>query len=110
METEKLMEIKEKVSFNPDTCMSIKRIPRKAKVRFVEFANEEFEGDYGMALKFLIDFKDGVFGENNDDKINILADEIVEIKKKLEEPKVEKKIIKMSNGRIVEVGTNGVED
>lgn len=33
----------------------ISRVPQNTKKFFVELANKEFEGDYGMTLKWLID-------------------------------------------------------
>jgi len=35
--------------------LRIARIPKQAKEAFVKFAEEEFCGDYGMALKWLMD-------------------------------------------------------
>ena len=38
-----------------ETRLSISRIPKKTKAAFVAFAEEEFEGDYGMCLKSIFD-------------------------------------------------------
>lgn len=33
----------------------ISRVPKNTKIKFIELANAEFCGDFGMTLKFLID-------------------------------------------------------
>ena len=50
----------------------IARIPKQTKDRFRELAKEEFENDYGMLVKWLIDFRDGILEEPN----QILNDKI----------------------------------
>ena len=37
-----------------EKSLHISRIPRKTKEEFVAFAEEEFAGDYGMTLAFLV--------------------------------------------------------
>ncbi len=37
--------------------LNISRIPPKAKKRFIELANEEFVGDYGMCLQYCLEAK-----------------------------------------------------
>ena len=64
-------------------------LPEKTKTEFIEYANEEFEGDYGFTLKHLLDFYKGIIQNPNQvlsDKIDILADEI----KTLQEEKLKK--------------------
>jgi hypothetical protein len=74
--------------------LSISRIPEKTKKEFVELANSEFCGDYGMCLKFLMD---GIpKGDIKDILIKIM--EIEERLIKLESLKSvggEKRVIKM---------------
>lgn len=49
-------EMMQKIRENhSEFSLHIKRIPPKAKEAFIAFANEEFLGDYGMALKWLMD-------------------------------------------------------
>ena len=55
----------------------IARIPKKDKQKFIEFANEEFCGDYGMCFKFLLN---GIV----DPDINILLEQIQELYSRLE--------------------------
>lgn len=72
---------------NPD--LVITRFPQKAKVRFLDLAHEDFSGDYGMTLKFLLDFHDGIILNGNER----VLEEIDGIKNRLskleEEPKKE---------------------
>jgi len=57
--------------------LNIKRVPIHTKREFIQWCEEEFEGDYGMGLKWLWDFYNGVFnGENFIDKINNLENKI----------------------------------
>lgn len=35
--------------------LTISRVPQRTKKAFIELANEEFCGDYGMTLKWLVD-------------------------------------------------------
>lgn len=100
MENEKLEEIKNKVT-NPETTLHISRIPRKTKLEFVNWCAEEFEGDWGMGLKFLFDYFKGVLPIPNSDinqKIEILANEIENIKS---QPQEKKKVITSVNGRVI---------
>jgi len=83
----------------------ISRIPLKTKEEFKCFANEDFAGDYGFCLKFLLDFHQGLLTTSNQvliDQIEMLAQEIDSIKSSLvkkEEPK--KKQIKSVSGRVI---------
>lgn len=54
-EKESVNGLKEKVNnnSNKDTSLYIGRVPRKEREWFVQTANEEFEGDFGMLLKWL---------------------------------------------------------
>ena len=43
------------------TGLTISRVPKTTKERFLEIANEkDFCSDYGFTLKYLIDFHDGI--------------------------------------------------
>ncbi len=35
--------------------LAISRVPLKAKAEFIDLANDQFAGDYGLTLKFLLD-------------------------------------------------------
>lgn len=53
--SEEIEEIKKKVVRHPDAVdLYIKRLPKKTRDLFVEFANNEFVGDYGAALHILL--------------------------------------------------------
>jgi len=53
---EGIEKIKEKVYKHPESStVHIARVPNKTKDVFIKFANEEYVGDYGMALKYLVD-------------------------------------------------------
>ena len=56
--------------------LSISRVPKQTKEEFVAFANEEFEEDYGMCLKYVWDnFKMWkIFFENMDMKLDKLLE------------------------------------
>ena len=104
METarEKIEQIREKVK---ETSIYIARVPKKTKTRFKEIAKEEFEDDYGFLLKNLIDFRDGLLSSPNQilaDQIEILTEEITQIKLQLnnvEKPK--KKVIRSLGGNVI---------
>ena len=49
---DKVSEIKEEVS---RTSLHISRIPEVTKTEFLELANSEFEGDYGMTMKYCVE-------------------------------------------------------
>ena len=88
----------------------ISRIPPQARNRFKELAKDEFEGDYGMTLKWLLDFRDGILIDPNEkltQQVEVLVDEIAELKGQfgaLEAQKEQENTIRMANGRIVHKG------
>ncbi|MEK6878420.1 MAG: hypothetical protein AABY22_02370 [Nanoarchaeota archaeon] len=93
----KVEEIKEKTSPNK---LYIARVPLKTKQRFIAIANEEFEEDYGMLLKKLVEVYDGFYPTGHEEieaKIDILANEIALIQQKLDNLE-EKKEIKTLGG------------
>lgn len=100
---EKIDKIKETVG---KRSIHINRVPEKTKEFFTELAKKEFEDDYGWTLKKLVDVYQGLYPSGNEEieaKIELLANEIAEIKQKLEKPK---RKIKTVSGR--EIG--GKED
>lgn len=97
MENEKLEEIRQRVT-NPEITLHISRIPRKTKAEFVKWCEEEFESDWGMGLKFLWDYFKGILPiphSEADQKIEILANEISELKQQ------KKKVITSINGKVI---------
>ena len=101
---EKLQEIKRRVSFDPETCMSVKRIPKQAKIDFVKLANDKFTGDYGMTILYLTDFYNGILSQPNEEvsaKIDLVAEQVALLQNKMNEPLKEKVEIKTIDGRII---------
>ena len=90
---------------NKETRLNISRVPKKTREEFIEFANAEFEEDYGMTLKHVWDnFKMWkIFFENMDYKLNNILEKVSQIEN---EKKPEEDSITMLNGRRVkkEVG------
>ena len=102
METtrEKIEQIREKVK---ETSIYIARVPKKTKTEFKTWAKEEFEDDYGMALKWLMDFKEGLLSSPNQilaDQIEILTQEIAQLKQQ-EPEKTKKKVIRSVGGNVI---------
>ena len=98
-------QIKGIVLKNKETRLNISRVPKKTREEFIEFANSEFEEDYGMTLKHVWDnFKMWkIFFENMDYKLNNILEKVSQIEN---EKKPEEDSITMLNGRRVkkEVG------
>jgi len=89
----------------------IGRLPDKTKDWFFNFAKEEFDDDYGFALKKLVDVYQGMFPSQNSElelKIEVLVNKILEIEKKLEENP--KKRIKTLSGRELGGKEDGIKD
>jgi hypothetical protein len=52
---DKTEQITKKVLNNPKSSISISRLPKLTKDKFIKLAEDEFCDDYGMTLKFLYD-------------------------------------------------------
>lgn len=78
------------------------RVPQKTKQLFIEIAEEDFCGDYGMTLKSILDgylqFK--IFFENHSMKL----DKILFLMENGDEKKPEPKVRRTMSGRIVTEG------
>ncbi len=88
----------------------INRIPVKTKEEFLKLADDEFESDWGMTLKWLVDFRKGLLDSPNkilDEKIDILADEFANLKKRLDsyEAKKDEKVLTTASGRKIKTRT-----
>jgi len=84
--SEKIEELKERIK----NGFGINRVPEKTKKRFFEFSEEEFCGDRGMALKYLMDFYDGLIPtgvEHLEIAIAELEKRVADIEAKLNEEK-----------------------
>lgn len=100
---EKIKEIRERVRVNSDS-LSISRIPKETKDKFVTWANKEFAGDYGMALMWMWDFKEGLLQSPNQqlaERIDILAEEINAINAKLNSQVTKQKEIRTVSGKVL---------
>src|SRR3990167_3987742 len=108
---EKCKEIMEKVRSN-SSSLHISRIPIETRKEFVELADKEFASDFGMALKWCLDFRKGLLTSPNEQvlaQLDILAQEITEIKARLNSSeKEEQKGIRTVSGRVIRRG--GKED
>ena len=92
--------------------LNISRIPKNTYERFIEIASEEdFCKDYGMTLKYLLDFHDGIVlhgQEHVEARLNALEQEITVLKGKhtSEKDKPVKAVKTMLSGKTVRIGGN----
>jgi hypothetical protein len=98
----KLEEIRKRVTEG----IGINRLPGNTKERFIELADKEFCSDRGFALKWLMDFREGLLSNPNEElltKIEILSEELVLLKKEIASLKNDgkKDVRKTLSGRIV---------
>ena len=102
----KLEEIKKKMT---DDGLRISRVPKEVKHEFMNLANsEEFLGDYGFCLKWLMDFRKGILSSPNQqlvESIEELNSKLSVIEKRLhrleQEPEQEEEVIRTVGGRII---------
>ena len=100
---EKMEEIKRKVFRHPNaTDLYIKRISKKTAEAFKKFANDEFVGDYGSAIQWLVNnfiIEDPRFAQ-----IHLVLDNHEERLTKIEGKKEPKyKVKTMMSGRKIKV-------
>ena len=105
---EKCKEIMEKVRSN-SSSLHISRIPIETRKEFVELADKVFSSDFGMALKWCLDFRKGLLTSPNEQvlaQLDILAQEIAGIKVRLNssEKKEEHKEIRTVSGKVIRRG------
>lgn len=85
-----------------ETRLSISRVPIRIRENFISLANQEFEGDFGMTLKYLWDkFEDHQLFLNNFD---IKLDHIIQLSKNEQEDEEEDGVIRTMSGRVVKGG------
>jgi len=72
---EDLRKIQQRLARNSES-LQISRLPKPTKQAFIELANKDFVGDYGMALKWLMD--DLISGDIKDliEQINIINERL----------------------------------
>lgn len=100
---EKVKQIKEKVG---KTSLYIGRIPEQAKTEFKKFCEEKFEGDYGMGIMWLMDFRTGLLTNPNvelSQRIDLIADELVDLRGLIQNlpQKDKKRVIKSVSGKTI---------
>lgn len=86
------MEIKDKMNKG----LSINRMPSKTYNAFVDLAKEEFCGDYGFTVKYLMDLHDGLINkgvEHLEAALDNLNSRMVELEKKDEKGKEKEKVM-----------------
>lgn len=66
---DKIEELRERLLNNG---LRISRIPDKARERFIELANSDFASDFGMCVKYLLDFHDGILFNGYDSIVQTL--------------------------------------
>lgn len=105
MDKEKIKELKKKVT---QDGLYINRVPKKVRKEFIDWAKADFEGDYGMTLKWLMDFRTGLLSSPNQllaEQIEVLANEIEQLKSvPKEEPEPKKERITSISGRVIRTG------
>ena len=71
-----------------ERALGINEVPPPYKQKFLKISKEEYGNDHGVTLKELIKVYEGIFPTGHEEiegKIDILANEVNEIKKKLKE-------------------------
>jgi len=96
----KVNNIRQKIS---GKVITINRVPKNTYDRFMELATEDdFCKDYGMVLKYLLDFYFGIIPsgiEHLEVEIEMLKEEIAGLKSMLAEKKEEKVVRKTLSGK-----------
>jgi hypothetical protein len=107
-ENEKIEMIRERIGIK---TLSMNSVPDSTYKRFIDMANNEFCGHYGLALKHLQDFYDGLIPtgyEHLEIEISRIIEEVEKIKEEMSRQNKEddKNIKKMLDGGIRNVTTN----
>lgn len=101
---DKIEELKKRIG---ETHLVISRVPKDTKAKFIELANAEFCGDYGMLLKFI--FEEAIeyqrmkliFFDNIDLKLNYLIEKANPPEETNSKADLKSKEIKLLNGRTI---------
>ena len=94
-------EIKKKVS---GEGLYLNRVPKRTRTEFIKLADEEFEKDWGMTLKWLVDFRSGLLSDPNQilmEQMATMATELAQLRSTPVEEKKEKKVIRSVSGRVI---------
>lgn len=81
--------------------LKIKRVPEESLQKFRQFASAHFSNDYGMALKWLLDYYDNLLPPKDEELKQILIEfdeRLAALEKKRTEPAEEKKTIRVASG------------
>ena len=84
-------------------ALIIQRIPDNSLVQFKTLSNNEFKGDYGFTLKYLLDLYYGLINtglETIEYRLDMI-EQLLEKNSKEEVVVEKKKVIKMGNGRVI---------
>jgi len=101
---EKIEQIREKVK---ETSIYIARVPKETKSEFMIYAKSDFENDYGMAFKWVWDFRKGLLTSPNriiTEQLEVIVDEIQKLKQEVENLKSQtktKKVIRSVSGNVI---------
>ena len=72
------------------------------KTRFMKLAKEEFKNQYNMTLKWLLDFRDGILSDPNQqlsDRIDLIAEKQAQLESALEKAEPEEEYDRAASGR-----------
>jgi len=96
-----MKDIKDKVK---SRSIYIARVSENSKIQFMDLANSEFESDYGMCMKFLMDLYKGCFPTGHEmieTEIEMLKSRVGKIEENLEVKPA--KTIKMVSGKEIKL-------
>ena len=98
-----------------DFAIHMSRVPKNTYIRFMEIANvDDFCGDYGMALKTLIDFFDGLIPsgiEHLELEIDSLRREVEQLKaSSIKKEEKANQRVSLSGRPLHSLGKGGKED
>lgn len=92
-----LEEVKKVMMKEKEKSLRISRIPQRIRDNFMQFANDEFEGDYGMALKFIWDkYEEFLYILNNFD---VKLDYLIELQRREDKNEQSVKVRKTMTGK-----------
>lgn len=81
----------------------ISRVPKKEKEWFKTWAKEEFEMDYGMAFKWMVDYIKGYLSTSESQLLQLIDDLNNRISALEGRGQAEKRKIRLGNGGSIEV-------
>jgi len=94
---EQIKKLRKELKKQPD--LAIQRVPNKTEFKFKKLAQEEFCNDYGMCLKFLIDFYEGMLPTGNEAVFAKLEEHEQRLTVLETKPKEPEKVIRTLSGK-----------